>query len=115
MKVLLLGLLLPTALFAADCKVDGISDSPQHQTCYLQKGLRMEPIRLSCVDGQYKLRWEKKLLTVETAYHEEVERGPSPLVFVAGTLNFVLVSYKLYNHGELVVGDKLYHGICFDR
>lgn len=115
MKFLIFTLLLPATLFAAECKVDGISDSPQKQTCYLQKGLKMSPIKLSCVDGHYVLNWAKKSYEVEAAYHEEVERGPSPLVFIAGKLNFVLVSYKLYHRGELSDGEKLYSGICFDK
>lgn len=115
MKILIFTLLFPAALLAAECKVDGISDSPQRQTCYLQNGLRMSPLKLSCIKGEYHLKWGKRSHVVEAAYHEEVEAGANPLVFVSGKLNFVMVSYKLYNHGELVVDNKLYHGICFSK
>ncbi len=69
--LLLFSLSLP--VFSAPCKVDGISDSPQHLSCSL-RGLTVE---LTCRGGVYYLDEER----VDVAYHMEVEEGPTPLVF----------------------------------
>jgi hypothetical protein len=74
MKFLFVLTLISLHSFAGTlCEVYGISDSPQALTCRFQR----EEIKLTCDDGTYLLGG----VTVEAAYHLEVEEGPTPLVF----------------------------------
>lgn len=64
---------------ALSCEVYGISDSPQTLSCVFSG----KKIDLKCEHqtGAYTLNGE----AVEVAYHEEVEEGPSPLIFKSPT------------------------------
>ena len=64
---------LSLPLFARECQVYGISDSPQSLDCFFGK----EKLPLRCQDGTYMLGTSQ----VTTAFHYDVERGPIPLVF----------------------------------
>ncbi len=70
---------------AQDCKVGGISDSPQKLHCNLNK---KTDLFVSCVQGKYLLKWHSRghfeERMVEHAYHLEVEEGASPMVFKNG-------------------------------
>lgn len=100
--------------FATECKVDGITDSPQEFKCFLHKGTQTEKVRLSCLDGKYQIELNDKTYDVGQAYHEEVEEGSSPLVFESSLMTLRTVSYKIYNQAELIMDDKTYKGVCFN-
>ncbi len=74
--------LMPVA-FAVDCKVYGISDSPQKLNCTF-KNLNLA---LTCKDGQYYLNTSR----VSMAFHMEVEDGPVPLVFRAPDMELTVM------------------------
>jgi len=91
---------------ARDCKVYGISDSPQKITC--QFGT--ETIHLSCKQGTYFLNQSK----VNVAFHMEVEDGAVPLVFRASNLELtVVMQSKVDIQAELVRGRLSRNGQCF--
>lgn len=113
MKTLLLGLFLSLSAFATDCKVDGISDSPQGFKCKIRQGLSMEKLSLLCLEGTYQIVWKGKALPVSVAYHEEVESGSNPLVFVADGLTLVTVAHKMHTSGSLNLDGKELKGLCF--
>ena len=104
---------IPTLGQAMGCEVDGISDSPQSMSCYIHNGKLIGKLDLSCVDEKYQLKWKGKTVEVTTAYHEDVEAGSSPLVFVADEMTLTTISYKMYSSAELMVGEKSYNGLCF--
>ncbi len=74
--------LMPAA-FGADCKVYGISDSPQKLNCTFKKS----NLALTCKDGQYYLNTSR----VNLAFHMEVEDGAVPLVFRATDMELTVV------------------------
>jgi hypothetical protein len=99
-------MLLTTSLaLAQKCKVYGISDSPQRLHCSFPK----QQIELSCRQGTYYLNEDK----VEAAYHYDVMRGPSPLVFKTDSLQMVV---EIYSSGrmpaELQIGNAHLRGRC---
>lgn len=97
---------LMTPALARDCKVYGISDSPQKLTC--QFGA--ETIRLSCQKGTYFLNQSK----VNLAFHMEVEDGAVPLIFRASDLELtVIMQSKIDIQAELVRGRLIRNGQCF--
>lgn len=87
---ILFSLLLSQAALAISCEVYGISDSPQKLNCQFSG----KKVSLRCEDssGAYSLNGE----AVEMAYHEEVEDGPSPLIFKSAqkTLRVLIFSDK---------------------
>ena len=115
MKNLLFALLIPASVFASDCEVGGISDSPQSMTCEIQQGKKVEKLNLICTDGQYEIAWLGKSFTVSESYHEDVEEGSSPLVFVAEKLTLRTVSFTGYSKAQLVSEGKGLIGKCFDN
>lgn len=95
---------LPQA-FAAECKVYGISDSPQKMSCQF----KAEKVSLTCVNGQYFLNSSK----VSDAFHYEVEDGPVPLVFKAPDMQMVVVIHRKNNiEAELDRDGNLFNGKC---
>lgn len=115
MKMLILALLLPLSAFAVNCEVDGISDSPQKLNCYIHEGSLIEKMNLSCVDGRYRINWKEKKYDVDVAYHEEVETGSNPLVFVSGELSLTTVNHQVYSRATLSVNGRPIEGLCFDK
>lgn len=113
MKTLFILFFAMSSAFAQDCKVDGISDSPQSYTCQLRVGVKVQKLKLRCVEGTYQLEWLEKTHPVTVAYHEEVEEGSNPLVFVAEGLSLVTVGHKLHTSGSLTVNGKELKGFCF--
>jgi hypothetical protein len=105
--------LLPSLAWSAGCEVDGISDSPQSMSCYIHNGKLIGKLDLACDDGKYYLKWKGQKFEVNTAYHEDVEEGSSPLVFVTDRMTLTTVSYKVYSTAELVLDDKTHSGLCF--
>lgn len=83
-------LVLSIAANASSCEVYGISDSPQKLNCEFSG----KKISLRCLNenSAYTLNGE----AVEVAYHEEVEEGPSPLLFKSEgrTLRVLMYSDK---------------------
>jgi len=77
--------LLSFAAQAQDCKVYGISDSPQKLTCAFED-LR-ETYHLTCKKGQYLLNETP----IKVAFHLDVESGPSPLVFKGENLQLTIM------------------------
>lgn len=73
MKYLMALMFLFSAQVFAECKVYGISDSPQKLHC----DLGTKKIDLTCKNKDYYLNSEKVIL----AFHMEVEEGATPLVF----------------------------------
>ncbi len=113
MKILLILLAFPLLGFAQDCKVDGITDSPQKLKCRMQYGRKISPLKLSCVEGVYRLEWLGQEHEVSVAYHEEVESGSSPLVFVTDTFTVTTTSRRVYHGASMIIGQEKIKGICF--
>jgi uncharacterized beta-barrel protein YwiB (DUF1934 family) len=91
--------------FARDCKVYGISDSPQKLTCKINNSI----MNLRCIDGDYFLNASK----VSVAYHMEVEEGAVPLVFKASDMQLtVVMESKVDIQAELLKGRKTFTGTC---
>ena len=105
---------MPMTLKAQPCAVYGISDSPQSLKCYVTYGSQIEKLTLSCHRGTYILHWRGEAMDVENAYHEEVERGSSPLVFEARDLSLTSVSQRVYSLATLRISKDTYQGLCFD-
>lgn len=92
-------------VFASDCKVYGISDSPQEMSCSFQK----LSLKLTCSNGTYYLNEE----AVSVAFHMEVEEGPVPLVFKSPTMQ--LTATKLPDQkfqAELALNSQIFQGLC---
>ncbi len=105
LSALILVCLMNSAI-ARDCKVYGISDSPQKLTC--QFGA--ETVRLSCQEGTYYLNQSK----VNLAFHLEVEDGAVPLVFRTSDFELtVIIQSKVDIQAELVRGRLTRNGQCF--
>lgn len=91
--------------FAADCKVYGISDSPQKLNCTF-KNLNLG---LTCKEGQYYLNTSR----VSVAFHMEVEDGPVPLVFRAPDMELtVMINTPTNIDAELVRSGTTITGTC---
>ena len=113
MKYFCMFLLFPVCVFATDCRVDGISDSPQEMNCYIHDNRVVESLNLNCSDGNYQLHWKNKVYPVDIAYHEEVEAGASPLVFRSRIVSLTTTSLPLYSKANLSIDDEQYDGLCF--
>ena len=113
MKYFFASLLFPACVFATDCRVDGISDSPQEMNCYVHAKKQVELLNLNCIDGNYQLHWKNKVYPIDIAYHEEVEAGASPLVFRSRSMALTTTSLPLYSKANLSIDDKQYDGLCF--
>lgn len=98
-------LMISLQAFAAPCKVDGISDSPQKLECSLGKELKH---LLSCVNGSYDLDGVK----VDRAFHLEVDSGSSPLVFKTSTSTLTVVKQNLTYAAELESSSGTTLGQC---
>lgn len=108
-------LLLPVHAIALDCRLDGISDSPQEMNCYIHENRLVELLDLKCLDGNYFLRWKNKYHPVDVAYHEEVDSGSSPLVFRSGRLSLTSTLFPMYSKADLMVDDERHDGLCFNK
>lgn len=108
-------LLLPVCAFAQECRVDGISESPQEMNCYIHDKRLIEVMDLKCLNGNYLLRWKNKSFPIEVAFHEEVESGSTPLVFKSGSLLLTTTLFSLYSKADLLVDKKKYDGLCFNK
>lgn len=115
MKFLWVIMLLPISAFSMDCKVDGISDSPQKMNCYIHHLGNIELLNLECRAGSYQLLWLNKSYPVDLAYHEEVEAGSNPLVFQSERIELTTTSYQIYSRADLNVDGRDYDGICFNK
>lgn len=103
--ILLLFCLLPSLVFARDCEVYGISDSPQSLSCTFKR----TQVKLRCQDGTYYLNQSK----VDMAFHMEVEDGPVPLVFKAPSMQLtVLMHSKTHIEAELEQKGRIIMGSC---
>lgn len=98
---------------ASECSVYGISDSPQKLNCYIHYKAELEPLKVLCKNGDYKIYWKSVIYRVQQAYHEEVETGPTPLIFQTNGLSLSAVSFQMYGQAKLSVGLASYEGICF--
>ena len=115
MKYISTFFLFPAYAIALDCRVDGISDSPQEMNCYIHENRVVELLNLKCLDGNYHLLWKNKFFPVDVAYHEEVESGSNPLIFRSGNLTLTTTSYPMFSKADLLVDDKKYDGLCFNK
>lgn len=90
---------------AADCKVYGISDSPQKLNCIF-KNLNLA---LTCKNGQYYLNTSR----VSVAFHMEVEEGAVPLVFRAPDMELtVMINTPTDIDAELNKSGNAITGTC---
>jgi len=112
-KALILFFILPASLLARVCKVDGISHSPQKLNCFVNNGNGSNAIILKCVDGRYFLERGSKSSIVEVAYHEEVEEGPNPLVFLAEGIKLTVIFHDTYGLASLSIQGEKLKGLCF--
>jgi hypothetical protein len=105
---MLIGLLIllgSVKAFAQACKVYGISNSPQHLSCNFSK----MQVELSCQRGTYYMNDVK----VDMAFHYDVERGPSPLVFRNEQMQLVVRIYSANRkRAELQLGNTHLRGNC---
>ena len=115
MKIFLLMSLLSFNAVAASCMVDGISDSPQKYNCVIKNGSVNEKLSLFCRDGNYEINWLGKAYPVSVAYHEEVEEGSNPLVFVSDRITLTTTSFQTYSQATLTVDGKSINGRCTDK
>jgi hypothetical protein len=116
MKIILfLTLLFPTLGFSSPCKVDGISDSAQTLVCSFRHRFQKEKLSLHCEEDHYYFYWKKNKSLVTLAYHEEVEEGPSPLVFRAGTIKLTVTILKRSLQAELEDNGNLLNGTCAEQ
>lgn len=115
MKFLWAVLVLPLSVFGNDCKVDGISDSPQKINCYIHVGSQIKTLDVECREGNYQISWDEKIYDVDQAYHEEVPKGANPLVFQAHRLSLTTTSYQIYSRADLKIDEDRYDGLCFNK
>jgi hypothetical protein len=115
MKFIFIILLVVFKAWSMDCQVDGISDSPQKLNCYIQNRLHVDKLDLVCNDLTYVLKWNEEDFPVYSAYHEEVESGSTPLVFIARDTKLTIVSYRFYSRAYMENDDQNYFGLCFNR
>lgn len=115
MKTFLLIMMISFNAMAADCQVDGISDSPQKYNCLINNDKQVEKLSLVCRNGIYQINWSGKDNVVTVAYHEEVEEGSSPLVFVSDRITLTTTSFETYSRATLTVDGKGMDGRCFDH
>ena len=73
---------LSFSLFARECAVYGISDSPQSLEC----AFGSKKLSLRCSDGVYYVGSSR----VVTSYHFDVVRGPIPLVFKTASSKLIV-------------------------
>lgn len=110
MKVLTLFLLtfsLSLPLFAQSklCEVYGITDSPQKLDC----SLGGDSVKLRCREGVYYLNESE----VTVAYHEEVEEGPTPLIFRTADSKLSIMMYSSRKiEGQLSRDSRSLSGTC---
>ena len=103
--ILILFSLMSVEAFAKACEVYGISDSPQSLNCAFKR----QDVRLRCRNGNYFLNDSK----VSTAFHMEVEEGPTPLVFKANEMQLtVLMQSKIDIEAELEIKGMTLSGSC---
>lgn len=115
MKTFFFMMLFSLNALATNCLVDGISDSPQKYNCLINNGSHVEKLNLLCRNGNYEINWTGKAYPVTVAYHEEVEEGSNPLVFVSDRLTLTTTSYKVYSRASVTVDGKSMDGRCFDK
>ena len=80
----------------------------------IYNGHEIVKLRLYCDDGQYKIKWRKKEHLVDQAYHEEVETGSTPLVFLSEGLSLTTISYRFYSQAEVMIKEERLKGLCFN-
>ncbi|WPU67001.1 hypothetical protein [Peredibacter starrii] len=103
--ILFIFCLMPSLVFARDCEVYGISDSPQALTCSFKR----TEVKLRCKDGTYYLNQSK----VDMAFHMEVEDGPVPLVFKSSNMQLTVLMHSKTNiEAELEQKGKVILGSC---
>jgi hypothetical protein len=98
--------------FAGACKVDGISDSPQRVSCLMLKDHLPHELTLNCVGKNYRISWLDKTSLVDFSYHEEVESGSNPLVFVSKDLSLTLVYSAHFFEASLIFNSEKFTGKC---
>lgn len=90
---------------ATECKVYGISDSPQKLNCTFKK----LNLALTCKDGHYYLNTSR----VSVAFHMEVEEGAVPLVFRAPDMELtVMINTPTIIDAELTKSGTAITGTC---
>ena len=98
-------LFLVSNTYARECKVYGISDGPQKLDCSF-KDLKLS---LRCKHGLYYIN--SSLVT--SAYHLDVEHGPSPMVFKTRGLELtVILQPKIDIEAELSRKGRIESGSC---
>ncbi|MFA7612881.1 MAG: hypothetical protein WCY48_01505 [Candidatus Caldatribacteriota bacterium] len=106
MRYLILSLVISTFSLPAfsQCKVYGISDSPQRLNCTLGQ----LKINLTCKKNSYFLNREK----VSLAFHMEVEEGATPLVFKTTSGKTLIVLPEDNILAEYEDGKEYHQGSC---
>lgn len=100
-----MSLFLLSNAYARECKVYGISDGPQKLDCSF-KDLKLS---LRCKHGLYYINSSR----VISAYHLDVEDGPSPLVFKTRGLELtVILNPKIDIEAELSRKGRIDSGSC---
>jgi hypothetical protein len=99
--------------FGSVCSLFGISDSPQKLNCYIHYKSELEPLKVFCKDGDYRINWRSVNYRVRQAYHEEVETGPIPLIFQTNGFSLRAVSFQMYGQANLSMAQGSFEGICF--
>jgi hypothetical protein len=91
--------------FATNCKVFGISDSPQKLKCRF----KTFDLNLSCHRGHYFVNNDR----VVRAYHLDVEDGAVPLVFDTSHSKLtIMMNSKVDIKALLKMKNRIYSGTC---
>lgn len=105
MVFLTFSLSLPLLAQSKLCEVYGISDSPQKLDC----SLGGDTVKLRCREGIYYINETE----VNVAYHEEVEDGPTPLIFRTADSKLSIMMYSPRKiEGELSRQSRSFSGTC---
>ena len=113
MRLFWIFLVFPVCVFAGLCKVDGISDSPQKINCFIHFGSQIQILDINCDERNYKVVLNGNSFEVDYAYHEEVDAGSNPIVFVFGDNSLTTTSYQMYALADLTLDGHQYDGLCF--
>lgn len=112
----LMALFLAKNLQAQECKVTGISDSPQKLRCSFSSNI---DLLLTCGgEGLYHIKWSSPTedtheTTIRQTYHMEVEEGPTPMVFKGNDLTLTIEeSRRASFKAELEKEGKIFKGRC---
>jgi hypothetical protein len=114
MLIIALSFLSSLSVFSQDCKVYGISDSPQEMSCKFRKGFKRFEMKLSCVRGEYFFKGTfVPEGTKVSGTHASTDDGSVVLMFYNDFLRFeVSEGLIVKNRAVLELDSEIYFGSC---